>query len=63
MRLGFSELLIIGAIILLFCGGTQLPKLAHAIGKSKHILDEELKKDDNTEDAAQIEESVPDEKE
>lgn len=49
MRLGFSELLVILAIILVICGGTQLPKLAHSIGKSKRILDEEL----NTGDSAQ----------
>lgn len=62
MRLGLSELIVIAAIILLICGGTQLPKLAHAIGKSKHILDEELKKEDTTENITKNEEKILDEK-
>lgn len=47
MRLGPLELLIILAIILVFGGFKQLPRIAKAIGQSKKILKEEMKNDDN----------------
>lgn len=47
MRLGPLELLIILAIILVFGGFKQLPRIAKAIGQSKKILKEEMKNDDD----------------
>lgn len=47
MRVGFLEMALVVFIILIIWGPTQLPKLARAAGKSKKILDEELKKDES----------------
>ncbi len=43
MRIGFLELIVIFAIILILFGGKQLPKLAQSLGKSKKILQDEFK--------------------
>lgn len=54
MRLGPLELIIILAIILVFGGFKQLPRIAKAIGQSKKILKEEMKNDDESESDQQL---------
>lgn len=49
MRLGFLELAVILAIMVLVIGPTQIPKLTSAIGDSMKKFKEEYKKEDNPE--------------
>ena len=50
MRIGFLELIVIFAIILILFGGKQLPKLAQSLGKSKKILQDEFKSSEDSQE-------------
>jgi len=50
MRIGFLELIVIFAIILILFGGKQLPKLAQSLGKSKKILQDEFKSGEDSQE-------------
>ena len=50
MRIGFLELIVIFAIILILLGGKQLPKLAQSLGKSKKILQDEFKSGEDSQE-------------
>lgn len=45
--LGFSELLVLGAVVVLFFYGRRLPDLVRAIGRSKKTFREGLASDDD----------------
>ena len=50
MRIGFLELIVIFAIILILFGGKQLPQLAQSLGKSKKILQDEFKSGEDSQE-------------
>lgn len=48
--LGTPELIVIAIVLLLLFGGTQLPKLARAIGQSKKEFQKGIKEGENDDD-------------
>ena len=49
-NLGWGELLVIFAIVVLLFGAKRLPDLAHSLGKSIKILKQSLKGDSSSEE-------------